>query len=462
MSGEKDTIVNIRRSEYNRMMNTCRRVDNFDSSMRAKFNQSTNRLRDDLNSRFSSVNSRYNNIKQNISGLSNEMQRIEHEQNRQIQEHARRFQQGISSLSQELTEQRREYTNLINEQGKAFKRAMQIQQQELESQICQIKNSIMEKQESEKKIAMQWINDTEKYLDMINTNYRHMKFKPGELQRLQNEMELSQGDAKKGIYQASIATAQRTFIHASQLRNELEQMEMEWEAHLEAAKCSATEVVASCDAQDACKFTFETDEGSEEIAGEIDWWSNGALSEIREKARKELKQLGRHEDLSLNELKESMGRSEKWRNECKDLSELAKNAIIASQLRNNIGQSIEAALEESGWEITDAIYEGDDFRQSVHIKLKNLPGDEIVTIISPEHGVKNTIQNKVNISFFDRSSNDESFRQNRLNAIIDAFKKEGLDCTEPTCKPGTEKKPCSDERKLDFNQIKNKMAVLNK
>jgi hypothetical protein len=30
MSGEKDTIVNIRQSEYNRMMNTCNRMDNFD------------------------------------------------------------------------------------------------------------------------------------------------------------------------------------------------------------------------------------------------------------------------------------------------------------------------------------------------------------------------------------------------------------------------------------------------
>lgn len=31
MSGEKDSIVNLRQSEYNRIMNSCRRADNLES-----------------------------------------------------------------------------------------------------------------------------------------------------------------------------------------------------------------------------------------------------------------------------------------------------------------------------------------------------------------------------------------------------------------------------------------------
>jgi archaellum component FlaC len=453
MSGEKDTIVNIRQSEYNRMMNTCNRMDNFDNSLSARLNDMSHNLRRDLNGRFESVNNRFSSIDRHISGLSDDMQRIESEQNRKIQEHARRFQQGISALSQEMSDQRREYHHLIQQQSESFKRALQAQQQELESQISQIRDSIQQKEADERQIASQWLSDTNAYLNMIHSDYRHAKFKPGELERLQSEIELCQGNFNQANYQAAIATSQQTFLRASQLRMALEQMEMEWEAHLEAAKCNATEVLAACDVQEACNFTFDTDEGAEEIAGEIDFWTKGALTEIRNLAKEELKQLNSPNDLSLDALKASMGKSETWRNECLNLSDQAKNAIIASQLRNNIGQTIEDALQEAGWEVTEAVYAGDDFRSSVHVKLKNLPGDEIVTIITPEPGPENTIQNKVNISFFDRSTNDESFRQNRLKSIMDMFQNQGLECSPARCKPGTENQPCQDISKLDLKAV---------
>ena len=454
MSGEKDTYVNIRRSEYNRMMSTCNRVDNFDNSLRSRLDGMTNNLRNDFNHRFESVNNRFSNIDRHISGLSDEMQRIEYEQNRQIQEHARRFQQGISSLSQEMSDQRREYTRLIHEQGESFKRALQAQQQEMQTQINNIWDSMQQKEADERGIASKWMTDTTQYLDMIDANYRHTKFKPGELERLKKEMEICQGNFSQANFQAAISSSQQTYLRAAQLRMDLEHLEMEWEAHLEAAKCNATEVLAACDVQEACNFTFDTEEGAEEIAGEIDFWTNGALTEIRNQAKEETSQLESPDNLSLDELKASMGRSEKWRKKCLELSELAKNSIIASQLRNNIGQTIEDALQQAGWEVTEAVYEGEDFRQSVHVKLKNLPGDEIVTIISPETGEGNTINNKVNISFFDRTTNDESFRKNRLNSIINMFENQGLECSEPKCKPGTETQPCQDVGKLDFEKIR--------
>ncbi|RLC18900.1 MAG: hypothetical protein DRI57_07850 [Deltaproteobacteria bacterium] len=137
-----------------------------------------------------------------------------------------------------------------------------------------------------------------------------------------------------------------------------------------------------------------------------------------------------------------------------ELAERAKEALLASQLRNNLGQMIEDALSEAGWEITDATYEGEDFRGAVHVKLQNLPGDEIVTIIAPEPGEGNTIQNKLNISFFDHSTNDETFRQERLRAITGIFQEQGLDCKPPVCKQGTENQPCMDNEKLDFEKVR--------
>lgn len=229
---------------------------------------------------------------------------------------------------------------------------------------------------------------------------------------------------------------------------------MEWEAHLEAAKQNATEVLAACDAQTACCFTFETEEGAEEVAGKVDFWTQGALSELRGQVEAELKQLGRPDDLTLDDLKRSISQSGERRAQCLDLAEKAKEALLASQLRNNLGQMIEDALTDAGWEIADSSYEGEDFRGAVHIKLRNLPGDEIVTIITPEPGQGNTIQNKLNISFFDRSTNDETFRQERLRAITGILQEQGLDITPPVCKPGTENRPCTEDEKLDFEKVR--------
>ncbi len=454
MSGEKDAIVNLRQSEYNRMMRSCNRLDNVESSVRSNMNRMAGNLRSELNNRMSAINTRHDNLERHFSGMSQEMQRIERDQNREMQKQARTFQQGIASLGQQMLDQRQEYTNLIREQGEQFSHALQSQRRELEGQIQNIQDALIRKETSERDQAHQWLTDTQQFLNMIASEYRHEKFKPGALDQIRNEMSMNQGNFDQGNYQVAIATSQQSFLRASELRFEMEQLEMEWEAHLEAGKQNATEVLAACDAQTACRFTFDTEEGAEEVAGEVDFWTQGALSDLRQKAEAELKRLGASDDLTLDDLKRSVSQSDEWREQSLELAERAKEALLASQLRNNLGQMIEDALSEAGWEITDATYEGEDFRGAVHVKLQNLPGDEIVTIIAPEPGEGNTIQNKLNISFFDHSTNDETFRQERLRAITGIFQEQGLDCGSPVCKQGTENQPCMDNEKLDFEKVR--------
>jgi len=454
MSGEKDAIVNLRQSEYNRMMRSCNRLDNVESSVRSNMNRMAGNLRSELNNRMSAINTRHDNLERHFSGMSQEMQRIERDQNREMQKQARTFQRGLESLGQQMLDQRQEYTDLIREQGEQFSHALQSQRRELEGQIQNIQDALIRKETSERDQAHQWLTDTQRFLDMIASEYRHEKFKPGALDQIRSEMSMNQGNFEQGNYQAAIATSQQSFLRASELRFEMEQLEMEWEAHLEVAKQNATEVLAACDAQTACRFTFDTEEGAEEVAGEVDFWTQGALSDLRHQAETELKQLGASDDLTLDDLKRSVSQSDERREQCLELAEKAKEVLLASQLRNNLGQMIEDALTEANWEITDATYEGEDFRGAVHVKLQNLSGDEIVTIITPEAGEGNTIQNKLNISFFDRSTNDETFRQERLRAITGIFQEEGLECGAPVCKQGTENQPCMDNEKLDFEKVR--------
>ncbi|GKT09149.1 hypothetical protein [Desulforhabdus sp. TSK] len=454
MSGEKDSYVNLRQSEYNRMMNSCNRLDNVERNVKSGMERLSGDLRSELNDRMSSMNKRYENMERHISGMSEEMRRVEREQNRRLQEQAAEFRRSMETLSDTMIEQREEYLSLIREQGESFTRAMQMQRRDLEGQIKNIQDALDRKETSQRDQASQWLEDVRRCMNMIESEYRHDKFKPGALDRLRSELILSEGNFKQGNFQSAIASAQQTFLRASELRIELERLEMEWEAHLEMAKRSAAEVLADCDAQEACRFAFETDDGSEEVAGEIDFWTEGGLSQLRKRAQKELQRLGQSENLSLDDLKKSVAHCEQWRQEGMGLAEKAKEALIASQLRNNIGQTIETALQQAGWRIADAAYEAEDFRRAVHVKLQNPQGDEIVTIITPNSGPHDTIQNRLGVHFFDRSTNDESFRQERLKALMGVLEEEGLECSNPVCRPGTEGKSCENSSLLDFDRVR--------
>ncbi|MFP4423322.1 MAG: hypothetical protein ACLFRG_22555, partial [Desulfococcaceae bacterium] len=508
MSGVKDAIVNLRQSEYNRMRNACRRMDNVDQNIRSNVNSMASSLRRDLDNRMSVVNRRYDNLEQGMSRMSNDMRRMEADTHNRIRAQARQFQQGLETLDREfqgqirsvnrrqdglerdihnladnvdqlaantdrrLNQQRREYmdglnaldrktdaqrqeyTHMIQEQGRRFSQALSDQRRELEGRIREVHNAMIQKEMNERDMAAQWLGDTETFLDAIGREYRHEKFKPGELEKLRAEMALAQGNMNGGSFQAATAAAQQTYLRASELRMELEQLEMEWEAHLEAARRNAAEVLAACDAQTVCKFTFDTEEGAEEVDGQVDFWTQGGLAGLRNRVAEEMKRLGAPEDLSLEDLKQSIAQSEAWRQESLDLAEKAKDALIASQLRNNIGQTIEEALIDQGWEIDDAAYEGEDFRDAVHVKLKHLSGDEIVTIVTPEESPEGTIRNNLRVAFFDRNTNDENSRLERLRTIHQVLEAEGLEMGPPTCQKGTENQPSTDESLLNFEKVK--------
>jgi hypothetical protein len=454
MSGVKDAIVNLRQSEYNRMRNACRRMDNVDQNIRSNVNSMANSLRRDLDNRMSAVNRRHDNLEKGMSRMSNDMRRMEADTHRRIREQARQFQNGLDSLGREMQSQRREYTQMIQDQERRFSQALSDQRRELEGQIREVHNAMVQKEMNERDMAAQWIGDTETFLETIGREYRHQKFKPGVLDKLRAEMALAQGNMNGGSFQAATAAAQQTYLRAAELRMELEQLEMEWEAHLEAARRNAAEVLAACDAQTVCKFTFDTEEGAAEVDGEVDFWTQGGLAGLRNRVSEEMKRLGAPEDLSLDDLKQSIAQSEAWRQESLDLAEKAKDALIASQLRNNIGQTIEEALIDQGWEIDDAAYEGEDFRDAVHVKLTHVSGDEIVTIITPAESPEGTIRNNLRVAFFDRNTNDEGSRLERLRKIHEVLDAEGLEVGPPTCQKGTENQPSTDESLLDFQKVK--------
>ncbi|TVL99939.1 MAG: hypothetical protein CV087_16085 [Candidatus Brocadia sp. WS118] len=435
-------------------MRNARRTEEIEKDVRNRMGRYSDELRKDFLNRMQSTERRLNTYDQQLSEFHEDIRELEKKQNRKLREQAEKFQKGLNSLQSQVTANREEYLRMFDQQREEFSNALEAQRKNLQSQISALNDRLAKKEANEQQLAQTWIENTKTLISYIDEHQSHEKFKPGALEKIRAELQLSEGNFKQGVYQAAIASAQQSFIRASELRIEIEQLEVEWSAYLEAAKQSATELLATCEAQESCRFALDTEDGSIEMEGQIDFWTEGALSGLKKNAKNELKRLGKPDDLALEELKASIRQSEQWKAECLTLTEKAKQALIASQLRNNMAQTIANALENAGWEVTDSTYEGEDHRGAIHVKLENYSGDEIVTIITPEEGEDDTIYNRVHVSFFDRTSNDESFRQERLKMITNTLQEEGLECGEPKCEPGTENKPSQDERKLDFKEVR--------
>ncbi len=486
MSGEKDAIVNLRQSEYDHMMNSCRRADNIEAGISRQMEQANSRLRQQMDSQIERMQQRHHRFESALSNMSGEVQRIEKANNARLRRLAEDFNSELMQVDNKIQQQQREYTHkfaehdnrfaaherileqhadtireqrheyisLIEKQGENFAQALDEQRRELKGQIQTIQDNIVAKEQHAQGQANQWLQDTQDLLNTIDESYNHEKFKSGELAKLRSELHLAKTNIAQGHYEAAISTTQRTFLHTEELKMELELLTKKWNDYLNLACESAAEVLAACDTHQTAQFTFETEDGAEEFAAEVDFWTQGALSKLRQQVADEQQQLDNPKSLSLADLKQSIADSEQWRQESEVLVEQAKKALIASQLRNNIAQSIETALEKSGWDVVDSTYEGEDFRGALHVKLQNMANDELVTIITPEETADKSIRNRLNINFFDKNTNDEAFRQERLKRIMASLKEEDLDCSQPECKPGTENQSATEVEKLDFDKVR--------
>ena len=99
-------------------------------------------------------------------------------------------------------------------------------------------------------------------------------------------------------------------------------------------------------------------------------------------------------------------------------------AILGSQLRAEIADRVVEVLDSLGYTLVnsdDAVYEGDDERNAYVVKVKNIAGDEVVTVISPE---KEFGTNSVSINSFSQTLVDETATQENAKAIFDSLEQE--------------------------------------
>ena len=386
MSGQKVSYVNITDYEYDRMMKATYEVENIESRVQYQLEKQEHQLRSDFN---------------------NQMQQIKQK-----------------SRMQEANIQR------------------------LDNKIENLIESIEAKESNKKNQALSWLSEAENALSAIDS-FRHEKFAPIEYAKLQQKYELSQLNIDNEVYESSISGSQALWQEACELKTRLEQLENEWNDYFESAVDSNAKLIATCDAQTTLKLAFDIEDGSEELEVDIDYWCNGHLTQLKKIALKHQESLKNSEQMDISDFKKLIQDSQELKAEAESLTQKAKEAIILSQLRSDMASDIVDSLDSSGFNLEDSCFEGEDERASIHLKMTNISGDEVVTIITP---VDNR-ENRLDIHFFDKDS-DEAFKQTRLKNMMQRLSENGVECQTPQCATGTEHNNTGNESVRDFEKVK--------
>jgi len=399
--------------------------------------------------------------------------------NRELQNSLNTQKNYVDSLSKNMKNMERNHFTKINDMKSEFNIKLKKQEKEqsieiknvrldlkkdisdLSNQFNKVTNELqgqlVELQDKEIKsadLADRWSDDTSKLLDYINNNYRHEKFMPGQLNQLIQKLNTGVvANINNGVYQSAISNAQNVFLDAQQLRTEIEIKELEWENLYEDIEIDVLGYIDYCENSKKVEFEFSTSQGKQKTQIDVEHWSKGELSEILKKLNVYKNNLSESKDsLSLDDLEELKSRIHEYEDKIKSCINKARNAVFASQVRGDIATELVSKFEKKGWKLKEAVYEKEDQRNPLHIKF-GMGDDEMVIKYSPEEA-KDSIRNSVNVSFFDRTRNDEAFRQERMKDIIETTQGLGISTSIPTCKPGTENSPCQDETKLDFEKLK--------
>lgn len=487
MSGEKRRYIRVDETELRRLREQESRLRSVQQDLPDRLNAVAQQTRQEMQQRLRYLAEREEKQAEQTRQLRSYLQNLETNIHQYLQQQRKQFtsalqavqlrqEQAIARQKHDLQlamhlgfeQQRQEYLRLTKKQRQEYQQLFiqgvkgQLQLQQQIDRLVQDIQNIHKSQEHKNQIAQDLLADVREIWLAIERDYQHQRFAPGALEKLQRSLELAKNNIAAGVSEAAIATTQKTYLDLVDLRLEIEQKEQEWLLLYNAALQDIRSLIAEVQANRECTIEIGSDEDAEAFKLEVDYWSAGALTAYEQKLAAIETQLTTNESsLTTEVLQELAAKIETLQPQLGNIVEQAKLAILSSQLRAEIGDRVVEALSALGYSLVDpqadSGYAAEDPRQAYAVKVKNIAGDEVVTVISPagDFGV-----NSISINTFSPTFLDEKATQQNSQAIFELLDQEGVrQCGELVCNP----EPKPEYRELQqFRQQKTQIEPENR
>ena len=450
MSGRKCTDVAISQDRYNELLNNTRRADDARRAAERRIKKERQRNRElqrDFEYRQQAMQEEYRN---GLDDLSADIQDVEEQQSQRLAEVQRQAAHDLAALGRDLNHR-------IEEQGKRFQQALNDHRSEVDRTVQAIRNDIRADRNRQRNAAQSQIDDLQTLFRLMRSQRAHERFAPGELDTLEARFSLCRRNLESDNFQAALAAGQERYFEYQELQVRIAERQAEWEAYLAEVRRLTEEASGAMAAAEGATYAFGEADMSQQVEAQVDYWSEGALTDFRNRLNGHLERLGTPEELSIDELKQMLDEIAPMEDELSGIVERAKERLVQSQVRQNIAASILASFEGTHWELDDSTYEHEDFRKGLHLRLKNPSNEEIVTSVTPVETADGGITSNVEINFFD-NSNDERLRQARLKDMHNSMHAEGVQVGSFECLDQSEGRPGNEEMR-DFERLRRPQPV---
>lgn len=430
MSGKKDVFVSMTREQRDRLIAATR--DAFDTAAEAHLlgvaTEEADRLSDTCISTLMGL------LHNQINSTNDEIRRLANEQNRRLRQQAQNFRNQIDEIRLQREKDR----------------------EELLAEIHGVQERIEAKERTHRAIAEDWIAQAEAYFSDIE-QYRHELFAPNQLTHLRTLLSQVAEDIKNEAFQSAISASRNVFNQAVDLKERVVSAEIEWAHYHSEFRHLFADVESALYHYQNLRYKLPTQDGEQEVDANVDYWTDGELSVIESEVVEIRERTAQIQELSTAELLTLITTLRSISIRIDETGEKAKEALICSQVRAELADSLARTLQESGWEYVGYTYEGREMNAALHIKLRDNLGNEIVTVISPEMN-RDTLGNSMEFNFFSDYNNDENIRNIWIAAIIEQLRSAGLNVGKPKTKPGFENRSSDNQVLRDLERTASRKA----
>lgn len=382
MSGEKRTYVSIEQRELDQLKKRASLLPRYEREFANKLNAIRREAQQEMQNRLRPLEERQRQQEGIVNNLNSDLSRVE-------KETQKRLNQQRKEIRKSLDAQRGEYRKMIADLDQKNDRMIETERQNsqqavqnLQSQIDAIVADANRKGDT----ARSFVADLSKIVEEVNA-LPHDRFAPGRLDALRRHVADARQSADAGMPEAALSTAQRTYWDVADLRVHVLAKEQEFLLLHQAALEEARSLLAEARSNRRYKLELGEAQDRDEIDLEVDHWTRGELTQLENDISSLEKQLIDAEStLTSDQVRDILSQLDALKPRMTEVVEHARDNILASQLRVNIADAAVEAFKSQGFTVADETYEGEDERNAYYVKLQNIAGSEVVTVISPVEG----------------------------------------------------------------------------
>ncbi|MEU2915216.1 hypothetical protein ACWCQ0_25490 [Streptomyces massasporeus] len=434
MSGKKS--IQVEESEWYRIQRQASQFKDVLRDLPSLIDDVRRRTRADLDESFAAVEQRHLRTEQVIAGLSEQTRQLEADTTRRLRAQARQTQEALRATEGALRAETRE---LLAAQQRELRSEIEAETAARKAETARLADQLRAMGEDHARAeaaARAWLGDGRTMAALIRDTLPHERYAPRRLAALETRLTTAEGSIGAGRYDAALAVAQEAFLGLSELRLDVERLDLENRVAGSEAAEAVTVVGRLVERSERLPVKGPDGEALPHVELDVDHWTHGDLTKLRDDVGAALAR-ATDERLSTEELRALVtDEVPALQERLGETVERARMTQLASQLRVNLADAVARTLDDTaGYRLEAGQYADQDERGSFYAKLSHENGNEIVIDIAP--GSSGSGGSVLRILSYDYDVTAETELQERARAVRGALRGEGHEAGEAVSEPGT-------------------------